>query len=296
MIAVLQLLRLPTVFTAIPDVLLGYILTHRSLEPTWKVAALVASSAALYLAGMVLNDVFDRQLDATERPDRPIPSGRVRLWQAVALGCGLLLTGLVVSWPVAEFSRVVAVLLVLAILAYNAVLKGTLLGPIGMGLCRGLNVMLGASDWTLQNVGSFVARPQLVVAIGMAVYIVGVTWFARHEAGQSPKRGLIGGLIVVWLGILTLCGLVLTWPNEGKSELVLLLLGFVGTSLTMRVMPALRTPSAEVVQGLVRLMLLNYVMLSAAMVYWHTANGLLALSVALLVVPAMLLSRVIRMT
>ena len=31
----------------------------------------------LYAAGMVLNDAFDAELDARERPERPIPSGRI---------------------------------------------------------------------------------------------------------------------------------------------------------------------------------------------------------------------------
>ena len=42
-----------------------------------RTAGLVASSSCLYLAGMALNDYADRDVDAVERPGRPIPSGRV---------------------------------------------------------------------------------------------------------------------------------------------------------------------------------------------------------------------------
>ena len=71
----LQLVRLPTVFTALSNILCGFLITHR--VPQIKVAELTAhkelwllllSTSGLYLGGMVLNDVFDAKLDAQERP------------------------------------------------------------------------------------------------------------------------------------------------------------------------------------------------------------------------------------
>ena len=75
----LQLLRLPNVFTAIADVLMGFLVTHAVIQPGegWILALLATTSVLLYMAGMVLNDVFDADVDARERPWRPIPSGRV---------------------------------------------------------------------------------------------------------------------------------------------------------------------------------------------------------------------------
>ena len=90
MLPYLQLLRLPTVFTAMADIFLGYILTHRGFEPVDKFLGLLGASCGLYLAGMVFNDVFDRKQDAAERPHRPIPSGRVPLTAALVLGAAYL--------------------------------------------------------------------------------------------------------------------------------------------------------------------------------------------------------------
>ena len=73
----LQLVRLPNVFTAAADVAMGYLVTHDTLRPATHFALLAAASCLLYLSGMVLNDVFDADADARERPERPIPSGRV---------------------------------------------------------------------------------------------------------------------------------------------------------------------------------------------------------------------------
>ncbi len=61
------------------DVALGFLLTHDPAAglPWGVFALLVGASACLYEAGMALNDVFDVEIDRQERPDRPIPSGRV---------------------------------------------------------------------------------------------------------------------------------------------------------------------------------------------------------------------------
>ena len=84
--AYLQLVRLPNVFTAMADVLLGYLFTHPRLEPVGHFALLLVASSMLYLAGMVLNDYFDQEQDARERPARPLPSGRVTPQAARLLG------------------------------------------------------------------------------------------------------------------------------------------------------------------------------------------------------------------
>ncbi len=66
--AYLELVRVPNVFTAMADILLGFLFTHRGLEPFGPFVLLLAASSMLYLSGMVLNDYFDREQDARERP------------------------------------------------------------------------------------------------------------------------------------------------------------------------------------------------------------------------------------
>jgi len=298
--AYLQLLRLPTVFTAMADIVLGYLLTHnsadpwRSFEPIDHFMGLLVASCALYLSGMVFNDVFDRKQDARERPTRPIPSGRVPLPAAVLLGSGLMLVGLGSAFAVGQPSLIVAAMLVPAILSYDAFLKRTPLGPLGMGLCRFLNVMLGASDygWFFQ----LWARPQLVCAIGLGIYIVGVTWFARTEARASSRQHLLGALGLLDIGVAVLAAFVYLRPAEGSTLNTLLLMALVVGQLNYRASTAIRDPSPQNVQPIVKQMLLSYVMLDAALVYWHTGSGELAFATACLVIPAMLLARFIPMT
>ena len=86
-----ELVRLPAVLTVPGDTLAGAAAAGWPLgRRTW---ALPIASACLYWAGMALNDYADRDLDAVERPERPIPSGRVLPRQALALAAGLTAAG-----------------------------------------------------------------------------------------------------------------------------------------------------------------------------------------------------------
>ncbi len=312
MLAYLQLLRLPTVFTAMADIILGYVLTHRFIlgpdgfDNPQKFFGLLASSCCLYMAGMVFNDVFDRKQDATERPNRPIPSGRIPLKNAVILGVVLMITGVAAASLVTVVSLQVAGLLVLAILAYDSILKRTPLGPVAMGSCRFLNVLLGASDQTAWVPPGLLVRPQLWVAAALGLYIVGVTVFARTEAKTSNRLQLGLAQVLFNAGIAVLAVLfvswpVWSWPPRHNGPVALAMLAVVAFTLNRRTVTALVTPSPTNVQVTVKLLLLSYVMLDATVVFWKMAEeGSFgtghALLTAALIIPALILSRFIPMT
>src|SRR5437868_13214814 len=94
----LRLMRLPNVFTAVADVAMGYLFVQREVSDGLVLGCLIAASAALYTAGMVFNDMFDREIDAKERPFRPIPSGQISLSSASKLGATLLAAGILLGW------------------------------------------------------------------------------------------------------------------------------------------------------------------------------------------------------
>src|SRR4051794_41703250 len=83
-----ELVRLPAVLSVPGDVLVGAAASGQ-VGNVGRPAGLVASSSCLYLAGMALNDYADREVDAVERPGRPIPSGRVSPEFALALAGAL---------------------------------------------------------------------------------------------------------------------------------------------------------------------------------------------------------------
>src|SRR5438552_3330559 len=90
--AYLQLLRMPNLFTAMADIFMGFLIAHGSLEPWPRLLSVLLVSSAIYLAGMVLNDWFDLEVDRVERPSRPLPSGRIPAQHALVLGVVLLAT------------------------------------------------------------------------------------------------------------------------------------------------------------------------------------------------------------
>ncbi len=186
-----QLLRAGNVFTAVSNILAGFLLAHGEWQPVWPLVILIVSSIGLYLAGMVLNDVFDLEIDRVERPERPLPSGRIEPLTAKLIGWGLVLDGLtgaaLAAWLIGSWMPlVVAGLLALTIVGYDTVLKQTPLGPLTMGACRALNVLLGASACT--------DLPQHKVVFLYAglvgVYTVALTLLARDEAGTSSPRAV----------------------------------------------------------------------------------------------------------
>ena len=112
----LQLMRIPTVFTALSNILCGYLITHKlttaELPQQTDLWLLLISSTGLYLGGMVLNDVFDAALDAIERPERPIPSGRISRRAAAIFGSLLMIIGVGCAAAVGIGSLLIAGLIV----------------------------------------------------------------------------------------------------------------------------------------------------------------------------------------
>ncbi|WP_166823542.1 UbiA family prenyltransferase [Thalassoroseus pseudoceratinae] len=307
--AYFQLMRFPAVFTALSDIALGFSLTRLGAEsapnvPWWQLAVLALTSGCLYLAGMVFNDVFDREIDAVERPQRPIPSGRVSVAAAVRFGSVLIGIGLAAAAVVGLSSLAVAVALTLCIFLYDAILKKSILGPLAMGGCRFSNVLLGGSahaDWS--RLTDFAAMktdglpPLLWVAGGLFIYIVGVTLFAREEAGESRRGPLFGGLLVVDLGLLALLAWLAFAPeNSGVQSSFLLAFGVIMFTVNRRLADALATPSPAKVQLAVRVMLLSIIMIDAVLLSAWTGNVTLGLVVAGLLVPALTVGRWIYVT
>lgn len=146
-----------------------------------------AASALLYLGGMALNDWADRDLDAIERPERPIPSGRVDPDTALAVASGLLAGGVVVAGVIGgRRALAVAVPLVASVVAYDRIAKDTPAGPVLMAACRGLDVAMGASG------GNRAAA--LPASAAAAAHALGVTQLSRHEvngaAGPSARAAI----------------------------------------------------------------------------------------------------------
>ncbi|WP_377142631.1 SCO3242 family prenyltransferase [Promicromonospora alba] len=185
-----ELVRAPAALSVVGDSLAG-LAAARAGTPTalrGRHALLPVASACLYLGGMALNDYADRHLDAVERPERPIPSGRVTPRGALGVGTALTAAG-VAAAGLAGGRRALAVAVPLAacVWTYDLVAKDHPTGPFVMAACRGLDVLLGATPGHL--------RSALPAAAGLAAHTLGVTVLSRGEVHGTTTR-VAGGVAV----------------------------------------------------------------------------------------------------
>ncbi|MFI9741433.1 SCO3242 family prenyltransferase [Streptomyces sp. NPDC052494] len=151
--ALLELVRAPAALTVPGDVLAGAAAAGRPSRGS--TAGLAAASVCLYWSGMALNDYADREVDAKERPGRPIPSGRVAPRTALAVATALTGAGLALAATAGGRRALgVAVPLAATVWAYDLRLKNTPYGPAAMAAARGLDVLMGAGAGTGVGVGT----------------------------------------------------------------------------------------------------------------------------------------------
>src|SRR5262245_24053869 len=287
-----RLLRLPNVFTAFADIGLGLCATA-ALSPgslndefVWKAALLVLASGMLYSAGMVWNDYFDLAEDQRDRPFRPLPSGRVSVRTAIALGTALLAGGWACAAATGRVGAVVAGTLVAAILLYDARIKRTPAGPIGMALCRFLNVLLGLS---LADSEGLPVVTRLHLALTVGVYIVGVTWFARTEEKRSDPKVLTRAALVMVVAALLALAVATRVPPGTSSPLFPYLLVAAGFWIGGPVLAAIRKPTADRVQTAVKRSIFGLVVLDALLA--SVFVGTWGLLLVFLLPPALLLGK-----
>jgi len=178
--------NLPTVWS---NVLAGYVLGGAAVR-AGSVLALGIAISSFYVGGMFLNDAFDREIDARERPERPIPAGLVSAEEVTRVGFGLLGAGLFIlvvhalvtgraAWP----SIGGGVALGGAIVVYDLWHKGNPASPLLMGLCRML-VYVTAAVATSGRLGA----PVLGGAVVLLSYLVGLTYVAKQENLREVKN------------------------------------------------------------------------------------------------------------
>ena len=208
--AFLELARPANVITAFADILAGFaaagamtgLLFGQGNAPVEDLVFLLLATAGLYAGGVVFNDVFDAELDAKERPERPVPSGRTTRVQAAVFGSVLLVAGIAAAACVGLSSFLIAVAVACCALGYDAAGKHhAVAGPIIMGLCRGGNLLLGASA-----VPGMPAALWFLALVPIA-YVGAIVIISRGEVHGGSKRTIMFAIViagVVWMALLAL--------------------------------------------------------------------------------------------
>ncbi|WP_049999245.1 UbiA family prenyltransferase [Halococcus sediminicola] len=286
------LVRVPNLFSAPPDVLLGGALVAATGERISipALAGLAVASVLLYAGGTTLNDYFDAEVDARERPERPIPSGRVPRRTAGVLGAALLVGGVLVALAAAgPRAGLFAATLAVVIALYDGVLKGGSAGFLAMGSARGLDVLLGTAAGVTATTAALSAWA-LAIPVVVALYIALVTYMADNEATTTERGAVAAAAAGVLLAVLGVLAAVVTLgpPLVRVAFAVGLAGGFlVWTGRALG--PAYATPRPDTVGPAVGTCILALVVLDAA--FAALAGVGWALAVLIFLVPAVSLSR-----
>ncbi|WP_446460991.1 SCO3242 family prenyltransferase [Streptomyces sp. BRA346] len=190
-----ELLRVSALFTVPGDALAGAAATRTA--PNRGTALAVGASLCLYEAGMALNDWADRDLDAVERPGRPLPSGRIAPAAALTAATGLTGAGLVCAALAGRRALATAAALAGTVWAYDLGLKNTPAGPYAMATARSLDLLLGATATYAPAAHQAVAPAALLGAHTLAV-----TGVSRHEttggSSKAPLAALATSAAIAW--------------------------------------------------------------------------------------------------
>ncbi len=282
----LQLMRPANLVTANADILAGF--AAAGLPDYGKLVWLLLATTGVYGGGIVFNDVLDARLDAEERPERPIPSGRVSRSLAVLLGTFLFLAGIFAASRVSLASGCIAGLTAACALHYDALGKHhPFLGPLNMGACRGLNLLLGVS-----------AAPAMIgarwfIALIPIAYIAAITAVSAGEVrGGRRSTGLLA-LVLLGCVLLALPALAFT-PQFRLLPLLPFLLVLAG-----RVLPvfwqAYHAPQPDNLRAAVKAGVLSLIVLDAALAAGY-AGLLYGLAVFALTFAAAYLARLFAVT
>jgi len=208
--ACLELIRPPNIVTAFADILGGFFIAGGAIIYSEGSTVthpeglhwLLFSTIGLYGGGITFNDVFDAGLDAIERPDRAIPSGRISRKGAAHFGSALLASGVYFAFVVNITAGLIAVGISACALIYDAFAKySVFFGPFVMGSCRGGNLLLGCSIMpsVLFDVWFLVFIP--------VIYIGAITLVSKGEVHGGYK--LYGFLSVGFISLVIVAFLVM---------------------------------------------------------------------------------------
>lgn len=225
---------------------------------------LCLSTIGLYGGGIVFNDVFDADLDRIERPERAIPRGDISLTEAVVLGIVLLMIGVFAAFAFSVWSGIIAFLIAVFAIIYDKFGKHhAFWGPLNMGVCRGLNLLLGISIITLSLQNFY------FLGLIPLIYIFSITMISQGEVHGSNRNKLYLGAVFYLLVI----GAVLyhSWV-QGEllgSGLFIILFAYM---IYKPLFVAIQEPIGKNIGKAVKAGVISLILMDAA---WAAASGFL---------------------
>jgi hypothetical protein len=147
-----------------------------------------------YVGGMILNDAFDAEIDARERPTRPIPSGRVSRTSAFIVGFALLSAAIALACTTGLPLVIGATaLLVAAIVIYDRFHTKSVASTLLLAACRALASLIPMLAFAHGDVEVLVRRGAFVLPFALAAWTLGLSLLAREEVALRMPQDAPGG-------------------------------------------------------------------------------------------------------
>jgi 4-hydroxybenzoate polyprenyltransferase len=287
----LRLMRPANIVTAMSDILAGAAIAGFAGMGEQPASSeylywLMLSTVGLYGGGVVFNDVFDAALDRVERPERPIPSGLISETEGALLGSTLLLAGIAAAFMFSPLSGAIAIAIAVAALVYDKWGKHhRFLGPVNMGLCRGLDLLLGMSlvPAVITQVG--------FLAIAPILYIAAITMISRGEVHGGKSNTMLAAAGLYGVVILT----IVTWSIANQAYAALAFLALLVALIFPPLVRAFREPIGPNIGKAVKAGVLALIIMNAS---WAAATGAIfvAVGIALLLPVSIVLARLFAVT
>jgi geranylgeranylglycerol-phosphate geranylgeranyltransferase len=157
LLAIFELTRPHNCALAGLAVVIGSIISLGGIPDPMKVMLAFVVAAIICGGGNAINDYFDREIDAINRPSRPIPSQRIGLHQAQVISLGLFFAGIFISLLINEACFLLAVFNSIVLFLYSAKIKRLgLAGNLTIGYLVGSTFLFGGlAAGSMENVSIF---------------------------------------------------------------------------------------------------------------------------------------------
>ena len=295
----LSLIRLPNVFTAPTNVLAGYFASTTPNDANGiHLVALMVSSGLLYVAGIILNDYFDIEVDKKERPSRPLASGIIKKERAMVVAlAALAAANMICILAVNLASFTVSIALSGVIVAYNYRLKwNKIVGPLAMGPARFLNVILGASPALgaiILAYNSEMLYPNLwlilFAASSLFAYVNSIMLLSKREVIGNTRQVNIVAFSIVFAVIASM-GILGYVVLHFQSTFLINLAIFAAVMIFTFSHYLTAVSNAEFTQKAIRNMVISIIILDSVVVS-GTAGLVYGMASLLFIIPAVVLAK-----
>ncbi|WP_294348218.1 chlorophyll synthase ChlG [Prosthecochloris sp.] len=119
--AILPLMKPVTWFPPMWAFACGVVSTGEDIASNWSILlrGVILAGPLMCAMSQTMNDYFDREVDAINEPDRPIPAGKISKQASWIITFTLIMTGFLVAWSIHPYVMIIAFVGVLMSHAYS---------------------------------------------------------------------------------------------------------------------------------------------------------------------------------